>query len=115
MKKVVTLVLVVWLPISGVAFAGDISEQARVLSSSPNYQTVTQPVQHCWTDDAPAAPPQHNYMGAVLGAVAGGLIGNTMGQGNGRTAVTAVGAATGAMAGDHLANQNQQASQPQQH
>ncbi len=41
MKKIVTLVLVMWVPISGVVFAGDISEQARVLSSSPNYQVVT--------------------------------------------------------------------------
>lgn len=41
-------------------------------------------------------------LGAVTGGVAGALLGNQMGRGNGRTAMTVVGAAGGAYAGHEI-------------
>ena len=45
---------------------------------------------------------QGSGVGAVVGGVAGALLGNTMGQGNGRTAMTLVGAGGGAYAGNEI-------------
>lgn len=45
---------------------------------------------------------QGSGIGAVVGGVAGALLGNTMGQGNGRTAMTLVGAGGGAYAGNEI-------------
>jgi outer membrane lipoprotein SlyB len=45
---------------------------------------------------------QGSGVGAVVGGIAGALLGNTMGQGNGRTAMTLVGAGGGAYAGNEI-------------
>lgn len=51
--------------------------------------------------------------GSVIGSLAGALLGSQVGGGNGRLAMTALGAVTGAMTGDSIAQQ-QRNTQPQQ-
>src|SRR5512135_3571055 len=74
--------------------------RARVLSSTPVYDTVNSPRRECWTetDGYETRSTRDSNGGAILGAIAGGLIGSTVGKGNGRVAAAAVGAATGATA-----------------
>ncbi len=73
-------------------------ENARVRSSTPVYAEVQVPRTECTTQTVVAAThashEKPNLVGAGLGAVAGGLLGHTVGGGNGKTAATAVGAAT---------------------
>lgn len=45
---------------------------------------------------------QASGVGAVAGGVGGALLGSTMGQGNGKTAMTVLGAAGGALAGNEV-------------
>lgn len=54
--------------------------------------------------------------GSVIGGIAGALLGSQAGGGNGRLALTALGAITGAMSGDRIVQQQQQqrGAQPQQ-
>ncbi|HEX4985107.1 MAG TPA: glycine zipper 2TM domain-containing protein [Burkholderiales bacterium] len=82
---------------------------ASVVSAVPFTEQVNHPTQQCWTETQQvtrAAPPEHNYLGAVIGGVAGGLLGAQIGHGNGRVAGAAVGAGVGAVTGDVIANQN---------
>lgn len=51
--------------------------------------------------------------GSVIGGIAGALLGSQAGGGNGRLAFAALGAATGAISGDRIMQQ-QRSSQPQQ-
>lgn len=78
--------------------------RARVLSSTPIYDTVNEPRRECWTETAGYETRSYrdgnDHGGAILGAIAGGLLGSTVGKGNGRVAAAAVGAATGAVVGD---------------
>src|SRR5512135_2329581 len=78
--------------------------RARVLSSTPVYDTVNSPRRECWTETAgyETRSTRDSNGGAILGAIAGGLIGSTVGKGNGRVAAAAVGAATGAVVGDRM-------------
>jgi len=83
---------------------GGFVTRARVVSSTPIYDTVNEPRRECWTETV--GHETRSYRdgsgsgGAILGAIAGGLIGSTVGKGNGRVAAAAVGAATGAVVGD---------------
>lgn len=97
------------LAASGAAQAGHgdtdgFTARARVLSSTPVYDTVSEPRRECWTEtvgqETRSVRDGNNGGGAVLGAIAGGLIGSTVGKGNGKVAAAAVGAATGAVVGD---------------
>ena len=82
--------------------------RARVISSTPIYDTVNEPRRECWTETV--GYESRSYRdgngggggggGAILGAIAGGLLGSTVGKGDGRVAAAAVGAATGAVVGD---------------
>lgn len=78
--------------------------RARVVSSTPIYDTINEPRQECWTETSGYETRSYrdgtNTGGAVLGAIAGGLVGSTVGKGNGKVAAAAVGAATGAVIGD---------------
>lgn len=78
--------------------------QARVISSTPIYETINEPRRECWTEtvgyERVTVREGNNTGGAIIGAIAGGLIGSTVGKGNGRVAAAAVGAATGAVVGD---------------
>lgn len=82
---------------------------ANVVGAAPITEQVNHPTQQCWTETqqvTQAAPPQRNYLGAIIGGVAGGLLGAQVGRGNGRVAGAAVGAGVGAVTGDAVANQN---------
>ncbi|WP_027814406.1 glycine zipper 2TM domain-containing protein, partial [Burkholderia cenocepacia] len=50
-------------------------------------------------------PGQSSGIGAVGGAAAGGLLGNQFGNGNGRTAMTIIGALGGGLAGNQVEKQ----------
>ena len=97
------------LAVSGAAQAGHgngdgFTTRAKVLASTPIYETVNEPRRECWTEtvgyETRSVRDGNNTGGAVLGAIAGGLIGSTVGKGNGKVAAAAVGAATGAVVGD---------------
>src|SRR5512147_260827 len=102
--------LAVLLAASGAAQAdhggdGDgFTTRARVLSSTPIYDSVNEPSRECRVEtvgyETRSYRDGNNSGGAVLGAIAGGLIGSTVGKGNGKVAAAAVGAATGAVVGD---------------
>lgn len=78
--------------------------RAKVLSSTPIYETINEPRSECWTEtighETRSYDRGSNTGGAILGAIAGGLIGSTVGKGDGKVAAAAVGAATGAVVGD---------------
>lgn len=88
----------------GRAEADGFTARAKVMSSTPIYDSINEPRRECWTEnvgyESRSYREGNNGGGAVLGAIAGGLIGSTVGQGNGRIAAAAVGAATGAVVGD---------------
>jgi uncharacterized protein YcfJ len=99
------------LAVSGAAQAGHgrgdgdgFTARARVVASTPVYESINEPRRECWTEtvghETRSYRDGNNTGGAVLGAIAGGLIGSTVGKGNGKVAAAAVGAATGAVVGD---------------
>jgi len=75
-------------------------DSARVLSVTPQTESVNVPRQECRTEyqQQSYSNSNHSIMGAVIGGVAGGLLGNTVGRGSGRVAAAAVGAGVGAIA-----------------
>lgn len=108
---------------SGAAWAGDFVDTAKVISSSPVYERVSEPRQECWTETVSSAgvvtksaPVQERSIGgALIGGVVGGVVGNQVGQGTGNTVATAAGAIAGAIIGDRVANpSNQQAQETTQ-
>ena len=74
-------------------------EMARVVSSTPVVQQVSEPQQVCTS--TPVALPASGA-GALLGAVAGGVVGNAIGAGSGNAAATALGVLGGAALGDRV-------------
>jgi uncharacterized protein YcfJ len=104
--------------ISGAAWAAeaDYVDTARVVSSKPVYERVSEPKQECWTETVTSnatitksAPVEERSIGgALLGGVIGGVIGSQIGQGNGNTVATGAGAIAGAIIGDRVANKDAQ-------
>jgi uncharacterized protein YcfJ len=96
------------LAVSGAAQAGHgngdgFAARAKVLASTPVYETINEPRRECWTETVgheTRSVREGGSGGAILGAIAGGLIGSTVGKGDGKVAAAAVGAATGAVVGD---------------
>lgn len=120
MKK---LFLIMLAPVySGTAWAADFVDTAKVVSSTPIYERVSEPKQECWNETVSStgtvtksAPVEERSIGgALVGGVVGGVVGSQIGQGTGNTVATAAGAIAGAIIGDRVANQNQGASQTQQ-
>lgn len=108
---------------SGTAWAADFVDTARVISSTPIYERVSEPKQECWNETVSStgvvtksAPVEERSIGgALIGGVVGGVVGNQVGQGTGNTVATAAGAIAGAIIGDRVANpSNQQAQQTSQ-
>jgi uncharacterized protein YcfJ len=94
------------------------SDQARVRSAQPQYETVQVPREECtsqWVTDPAVAAPNNGgfgasgYGGMIIGGVAGAVVGNQVGKGRGREAATAVGAVAGAVVGDRIAGSMNQA------
>lgn len=92
---------------TGIQAAG-FQDTARVVSSSPVYESVNTPQQDCWTEQVGYDNVQRDrsYGGAVVGGIVGGLLGSAIGKGTGRNVATAIGAATGAITGDNIDNGN---------
>ena len=80
-------------------------EQAKVISSTPVYQLVTENQQVCGNSQAVVTQPKSGA-GSAVGAIAGGVIGNSMGRGSGNAAATAIGIMGGAILGDRIEGQN---------
>jgi len=106
--KVTGTLIAALLAVSGTAQAGHgnddgFATRARVLASTPVYETINEPRRECWTETVgheTRSVREGGSGGAILGAIAGGLIGSTVGKGDGKVAAAAVGAATGAVVGD---------------
>lgn len=102
MKK--SALIMVMAAFSTVAGAADFVDTARVVSSTPIYERVSEPRQECWTETANAPAQERSMGGAVVGGVAGGLLGSQVGRGSGQTAATAAGAIAGTMVGNNVSN-----------
>lgn len=102
MKK--NLLVLSLFSLYGNAFAADFTDTARVISSTPIYERITEPKRECWTETVQVTPKERSIGGAVAGGVAGGLLGSQVGGGSGNTAATGAGAVAGAVAGDRVAN-----------
>lgn len=78
--------------------------RAKVISSTPIYDTINEPRRECWTEttgyETRSYRSGNNTGSTIIGAIAGGLLGSTVGKGNGKVAAAAVGAATGAVVGN---------------
>lgn len=106
--------------ISGSTWASDFVDTAKVISSTPIYERVSEPRQECWNETVSStgaitrsAPVEdRSIAGALIGGVVGGVVGNQVGQGNGNTVATAAGAIAGAIIGDRVGNRD--AAQTQQ-
>ncbi len=105
----ITTLIAALLTVSGAAQAGHgrgdgFTARAKVLASTPVYDTINEPRRECWTEttgyETRSYRSDNNAGGAILGAIAGGLLGSTVGKGSGKVAAAAVGAATGAVVGD---------------
>jgi len=108
-----TTLLAALLAVSGAVQAGPgrgdgdgdgFTTRARVLASTPVFETINEPRRECWTEtvgyETRSYSNGNNTGGAILGAIAGGLIGSTVGKGDGKVVAAAAGAATGAVVGD---------------
>ena len=99
---------------SGSIWAGDFVDTAKVISSTPILERVSEPRQECWNETVSStgavtksAPvEEHSIGGALLGGLIGGVVGSQVGQGNGSTVATGAGAIAGAIIGDRVASQN---------
>ncbi|MBA2672057.1 glycine zipper 2TM domain-containing protein [Ramlibacter sp.] len=92
------------------ARAETFTDNARVRSVEPQYESVQIPRNECtsqWVNDPqPVVTAPRSYGGAIIGGVAGAVLGNQVGRGHGREAATAAGAIVGAVAGDRIGNDN---------
>ncbi len=77
-------------------------DRAKVVRSTPLYQTVRYPVdeQVCW-DEQRWRPHRPSAAPIVVGAIVGGVVGNQIGRGDGRVVATVAGAAIGGVVGHH--------------
>ncbi|MBI1174713.1 MAG: glycine zipper 2TM domain-containing protein [Sideroxydans sp.] len=100
-KRSLVVVMAVFSP---VVWAADFVDTARVVSSTPIYERVSEPKQECWTETINTPAQERSMGGAVVGGVAGGLLGSQVGGGSGNTAATAAGAIAGTMVGDSVSN-----------
>lgn len=82
------------------------SDQARVISSEPLYETVriNEPVERCWNERVHhrGRSGSDSYTPTIAGAIVGGVVGNQFGKGSGKDAMTVAGALLGASVGNDL-------------
>jgi uncharacterized protein YcfJ len=110
-----TLLLAMLMTLAGKSHAGtDLIDTAKVISSTPILERITESRQEC--DPAPAAAPapaqERSIVGPVVGGVAGAIIGHQVGSGRGNTAATAAGAIAGTIIGDKVGNPQATAPAP---
>ena len=119
MKKIIVLSLLTTGSLL-VAESFSFEESIRVISSKPEYRTVTSstPYQECWDEHVPVSQPPvsssgSGTVGAIIGGVAGGVLGHQVGGGTGKTAATVGGTIVGTLVGKNVAEQNTQAPSPE--
>jgi len=105
------------------AQAQSFTDNARVRSAEPQYETVNVPRNECssqWINEDRRGAYQtqdrqqdRQYGGAIVGGLAGGVIGHQIGGGSGKDAATALGVVLGAITGDRLENRDQNPQYPQ--
>ena len=88
---------------SGACLANDFVDTARVISSRPVIERVTESRQVCDPTPPRQSSTGDEIAGTVVGGVVGGLLGHQVGRGSGQTAATIIGAAGGAVAGSAVA------------
>lgn len=98
------------------AQAQTFTDNARVRSAEPQYESVSVPRNECsshWVNEPGRrisaerqANPERQYGGAIVGGLAGGILGHQVGGGSGKDVATALGVVLGAMAGDQLQNRD---------
>jgi len=103
----ISLLVLSLVSLYGNGYAADFFDTARVVSSTPIYERVSEPRNECWNETVQSAPKERSMGGAIIGGVAGGLLGNQVGGGQGKTAATAAGAIAGVLVGDRVANPDQ--------
>ncbi len=93
------------------AYAQSYTDNARVRSAEPVYESVSVPREECssrWVQEPVRRSGydrrERNYAPAIIGGLAGGVIGHQFGGGAGKDAATALGVVLGAMAGDQHAD-----------
>lgn len=97
-------------------WAADYVDTAKVISSTPIYERVSEPKQECWVETVSSTGTvtksvpveERSVGGALLGGLIGGVVGSQIGQGNGSTVATGAGAIAGAIIGDRVANKDAQ-------
>lgn len=89
---------------SAAASAADLVDTARVVSSVPIYDRVSEPRQECWNETVNVPAQERTLAGSVVGGVAGGVLGSAVGGGNGNKAAAAAGAIAGTIVGDRVSN-----------
>lgn len=85
------------------------SGSARVISSTPIYERVTEPSQQCQLESYPTSEVRQAPsvpIGTIVGGVAGGVLGHQIGSGRGNTVATIAGAVGGAAIGNSIDNAN---------
>lgn len=90
---------------AGAASIAAARQEAREADSAKRDRTAASACHYCGIVESVAlveTKGQGSGVGAVAGGVAGALIGNSIGQGNGRTAMTLLGAGGGAYAGNEI-------------
>lgn len=97
---------ILFVALGAVAFGAAAQEVGHVISSTPVVQQVAVPRQVC--NNVPVQP-QTSGGGGLLGALAGGALGTQIGGGLGRAAAVGIGAVAGAIVGNNIEAQNQQA------
>lgn len=102
MKK--SMLVLSFISLYGSAFAADFTDTARVVSSTPIYDRISEPRRECWTETVQVAPKERTMSGSIVGGVAGGLLGSQVGGGTGSKVATGAGAVAGAVIGDRVAN-----------
>ena len=102
MKK--NLLILSMLPLCASTYAADFTDTAKVISSTPIYERISEPRRECSTETVQVTPKERSLGGAVVGGVAGGLLGSQVGRGSGNTAAAGAGAVAGAVVGDRVSN-----------
>ncbi len=102
MKK--SLLALSIVSMTGSVYAADFVDTARVISSTPIYERVSEPRRVCRMETVQVSPKERSMTGAVVGGVAGGLLGSQVGGGQGSTVATGAGAVAGAVVGDRVSN-----------
>ena len=78
MRKSLLVVSSVFL--CGNNHAADFIDTAQVLSSTPIYESISEPRRECTKESVQVAPKERSVSGAVVGGVAGGLLGSQVGR-----------------------------------